>query len=70
MGVVILLSFILILLSFLLLGIRVFFTKKGKFPETHIGASKALRDKGIHCAQTQDLQERNKKNIFDASNII
>jgi hypothetical protein len=62
---VVLLSLALILLSVLLLGIKVFFTKNGRFPNTHIGSSKEFREKGIHCAKTQDLQERNRKNLFD-----
>ena len=66
---VVLLSLVLVVLSVLLLGIKVFFTKDGRFPETHVGNNKALREKGIHCAKTQDLQERNKKNLFDLSEL-
>lgn len=62
---VILLSVVLVLLSVVLLGIRVFFTKNGKFPETHVGNNPALRKKGIHCAKTQDREEQNKQNLFD-----
>ena len=43
-----------------LLGIKVFFTKKGKFPNTHVSGNKYLRDKGIFCVQTQDRIARNK----------
>lgn len=48
------------LIAFLLMGIRVFFTKNGEFPNTHIGASKAMQDRGISCATSQDI-ELNKK---------
>ncbi len=34
-------TIIIVLIAILLLGIRVFFTKNGKFPNTHIGNSKA-----------------------------
>lgn len=64
-GIVLILSFILILLSVLLLGINVFFSKKRKFPNTHVSGNKALRDKGIHCATTQDREERKKKGLFE-----
>ncbi len=47
-------TFIILLLAVLLLGIRIFFTKKGKFPNIHIGGNKALKSKGIDCATTQD----------------
>lgn len=66
---VILVSVVLILFSILLLGVRVFFTKDGRFPNTHVGGNKALRERGIHCAKTQDLEEQNKKNLFDFSDI-
>ena len=48
------LTFLLILvivgICILLLGIRVFFVKGGVFPNLHIEGNKALRDKGIQCA--------------------
>ncbi len=49
-------SIALILIAVLLMGVRVFFTKKGEFPNTHIGASKAMQDRGIHCATSQDRE--------------
>ena len=44
----------------LMLGIKVFFSKNGKFPNTHVSGNKYLREKKIYCVQTQDRQERNK----------
>lgn len=35
------------------LGVQVFFSKKKKFPETHIGHNKEMRKRKIYCAQTQ-----------------
>jgi hypothetical protein len=63
-----LLSIFLVALSILLLGFRVFFTENGKFPNTHVGENKKLKEKGIGCMNCQDLQEQNKKNIFELSN--
>ena len=51
-------TLILVGIAVLLLGIKVFFFKNGKFPSTHIGDNEALLQKGIHCAQTQDRQAR------------
>lgn len=67
-GIILILSLILILISVLLLGINVFFSKKRKFPNTHVSGNKALRDKGIHCAATQDREERNKKTLIELVN--
>jgi len=69
MGTVILLSLILVFLSVLFLGINVFFTRNRKFPNTHVSGNKALKEKGIRCATTQDRQEQKKKNLFDLINI-
>jgi len=49
----------------LLMGIRIFFTKRGEFPNTHIGGNKALADKDIHCAGTQDAEMRAKSSPIE-----
>lgn len=60
-----LLTLVVVVVAVLLLGIRVFFTKNGKFPETHVGKSKELSKKGISCIKTQDLQERKRSKLAD-----
>ncbi|MDR0765325.1 MAG: hypothetical protein LBF09_00095 [Odoribacteraceae bacterium] len=40
------------------LGVSVFFTKKKKFPETHVGSNKAMRERGIRCFLAADREER------------
>lgn len=59
----IIISAILLAIGVLLLGFRIFFVKDGKFPNIHIGGNKALRDKGINCATTQDRQAQNTKRM-------
>ncbi len=57
----------------LLMGVRVFFTKNGEFPNTHIGASKAMQDRGINCATSQDTEYRYKespvRNLMKKDNL-
>ncbi|MDY9919482.1 putative membrane protein [Proteiniphilum saccharofermentans] len=53
---ILILGFAILFIAILLMGIRVFFTKKGEFPSLHIGDSKPLQDKGIHCATSQDSE--------------
>ncbi len=65
MLVTITISFIIIGLLALLLGIKVLFTKDGSFPETHIDGNQALKEKGISCAKSQDKQMRKHKNLFE-----
>lgn len=49
---------ILIGLSLVGLGIGMLLKKGGKFPNTHIGRNKAMRDRGIDCANSTDRKER------------
>ena len=56
-----LISAVLLVAGVLLMGFKVFFSEKGKFPSTHISDSEALRSKGIHCATTQDRLEQTTK---------
>ncbi|MBO5800378.1 MAG: hypothetical protein UF067_05805 [Paludibacteraceae bacterium] len=58
-----LITVIIVGISVLLLGVRVFFTKNGKFPNSHVGGNKHLAKKGIFCAQTQDRMAR--KSLFE-----
>ena len=58
----------LVAICVLLLGVRVFFTKNGKFPNTHVGGNEALKEKGITCMKSQDQKAHSKKNIFEVSN--
>lgn len=57
-----LIGVVLLFVAVLLMGVRVFFSRKGEFPNTHIGANKALREKGILCAESQDAEIRAKEN--------
>ena len=65
MLIMLIISLIIVLLAVLLLGVRVFFVRGGKCPSTHIEANKALREKGIHCVNSQMESEARQKNLFD-----
>lgn len=56
---------LLVGISFLLLGLRIFFVKGGKFPNIHIGGSKAMRDRGISCATSQDRMAQKKNWLYN-----
>ena len=55
-----LLVLLIVGVSVLLLGVRVFFVKGGKFPNTHVSGNKSLRKKGIGCVQSQDREAQRK----------
>ena len=42
----------------LLLGVKVFFTKLGKFPHFHISGNKEMMKRGIDCVESQDRNAR------------
>jgi len=54
----ILVAIVLLLMGILLLGMRIFFVKGGRFPNIHIGSSKAMKSRGIGCATSQDRESR------------
>ncbi len=61
----ILVSVVIIAIVVLLLGIRIFFVKGGKFPSMHISANKEMRRRGISCAVSTDARDRRRKTLQD-----
>lgn len=47
---ILLITFVILAVAIVLLGVKVLFVKGGKFPSGHAGDSPALRKKGIGCA--------------------
>ncbi|HEY3369198.1 MAG TPA: hypothetical protein VGK10_00035 [Prolixibacteraceae bacterium] len=57
---VILLAVVIMVFVILGLATQIIFKKNGKFPNTHIGANKYMKDRGVTCAQTFDKMEQSK----------
>lgn len=53
-------SIIIIGVSMLFLSVRILFKKNGRFVKTHVSQSKAMRERGIGCVQSQDFAMRHK----------
>lgn len=49
---------IILAVSMFFLCIGIIFKKNGRFPNSHVSASKAMRDRGVTCAQSQDRMAR------------
>lgn len=64
----ILISLLIVAICIALLGVGIFFRKGGKFPNGHVSGNKALQEKGIGCAQSQD-REAHKKNKLAVDEI-
>ncbi len=54
----------ILLICFVFLAIQVIFSKKKKFPDIHVSQNKAMRERGIHCVQTQDWEERHRQGLY------
>lgn len=57
----ILITLLIVAICVVLLGVKVFFVKGGRFPNSHVSGSKAMRDRGIGCVQSQDREARRKR---------
>ena len=60
---VILLTIIIVAVSILLLCIKIFFVKDGRFTKTHIGDNPDMKKRGITCALSTDYADRNTKGL-------
>ena len=52
----VILTSLVVFISVMLLGFRIFFLKDGKFPNIHIGGNQAMQKRKIGCATTQDRE--------------
>lgn len=62
---VLIIGTVILFIAILLMGVRVFFTKDGEFRSLHIGDSKPLQDRGIHCATSQDSEMSRKESPIE-----
>ena len=51
---------IIIGVAVLLLCVRILLKKNGRFVKTHVSQSKAMRERGVTCVQSQDFAMRHK----------
>lgn len=53
-------TLLIVAICVILLGVKVFFVKGGRFPNGHVSGNKAMRERGIGCIQSQDREARKK----------
>lgn len=51
----------IVALSVLFLCVKMILKPGSRFGSTHIGGSKAMRERGIHCVQNMDAIERRER---------
>ena len=62
-------TLLIIAICVALLSVKVILKKNGRFPNTHVGGSKAMRKRGIKCVQSQDRDAR-KENPMAVKEIL
>ena len=62
-------SLVILLIAVMAMAFRPLFLKK-RFPNIHIGGNKALKERGISCATSQDREAQNqaKKHKYKTDN--
>lgn len=48
-------SVVVVMISFAFLAVRILLRNNGRFPETHISRNSEMRKRGIKCAQHNDI---------------
>jgi hypothetical protein len=61
---------LLLIIIILMLGMRVFFTKNGKFPNTHVGGNEGMRRQGIGCNPSQDREAQKDAKRVSTADIV
>ncbi|MBA4322218.1 MAG: hypothetical protein C0408_05310 [Odoribacter sp.] len=51
----IIISSLVLIISFIGMGLRILLKKNGRFPETHISRNKEMQKRGLTCAQKTDI---------------
>ena len=53
---ILLISFVLLGISFVGLAFRILFVREGKFPQTSVGKNKQMRELGLTCVKHDELK--------------
>jgi hypothetical protein len=51
------LTLVIVAVAVVLLGVKIFFVKGGRFPNTHIHDNPEMRKRGITCAKDKEFFE-------------
>ena len=62
---ILLITLVVVAICVLLLGVRVFFTKRWGFPNTHVEGQPKLEEQGITCHRHQHKDAVRHQTLFD-----
>ena len=60
---------VIVAVAFVLLAVRVLVKPGGRFSSQHISQSKAMRERGITCANSSDYRERHNNRRLDVDSL-
>ena len=60
-----LITLAVVALSVLLLGVRVFFTRRWGFPSSHVEDQPLLKAKGLSCHRAQHFEAERHRGLFE-----
>jgi len=52
-------------LAVLLLAVGIIFKKNGRFPNTHVGGNRVMRERGISCHTSQHKEAQSHQNLAE-----
>ena len=52
-------------LAVLLLAVGIIFKKNGRFPNTHVGGNRAMRERGISCHTSQHKEAQSHQHLAE-----
>lgn len=58
-------TIIILAISFVFMCIKIILKKNGQFPNSHVSGNKALLERGITCAQSQHAEKVARKDLFE-----
>ena len=58
-------SLLFVSLAVVLLAVGVIFKKNGRFPNTHVGGNRAMRERGISCHTSQHKEAQSHQNLAE-----
>lgn len=56
-------ALLIMAVAIFIMSVKLIFKKGGRFPDGHIGHSKAMKSRGIKCAVSTDAGERKQKDL-------
>ena len=65
MMVLILVSLLIVAIAVLLLSVRIILQRGGRFPNTHVGGNRAMRERGISCHTSQHKEAQSHQNLAE-----